>query len=218
MTVKDANGNDVTVTKVSDTQYSFTMPDGKVTVSATFTQVQQPSDEPFVDVSKGDYFYDAVLWAVDKGITTGDGVNTFSPNKSCTRAQMVTFLWRAAGSPAATGTNPFVDVPAGEYYTDAVLWAVSKGITNGTGADTFSPNDTVTRGQTVTFLYRYAGSPTVEAGDSFSDVASTDYFATAVQWAVNNGITNGNGVNTFGPVLDCTRGQIVTFMYRQMAE
>ena len=218
VTVKDANGNDVTVTKVSDTQYSFTMPDGKVTVSATFTQVQQPSDEPFVDVSKGDYFYDAVLWAVDKGITTGDGVNTFSPNKSCTRAQMVTFLWRAAGSPAATGTNPFVDVPAGEYYTDAVLWAVSKGITNGTGADTFSPNDTVTRGQTVTFLYRYAGSPTVEAGDSLSDVASTDYFATAVQWAVNNGITNGNGVNTFGPVLDCTRGQIVTFMYRQMAE
>lgn len=218
VTVKDASGNTVAVTKVNDTQYTFVMPDGKVSVDATFTQVQQPSDEPFVDVSASDYFYDAVKWAVDKGITTGDGVNTFGPNKSCTRAQMVTFLWRAAGSPAATGSNPFADVPAGEYYTDAVLWAVSQGITNGTGADSFSPNATVSRGQTVTFLYRYAGSPSVNAGDAFNDVAATDYYANAVQWAVTNGITNGTGNGTFSPVNDCTRGQIVTFMYRQMAE
>ncbi|MCI8827976.1 MAG: S-layer homology domain-containing protein [Ruminiclostridium sp.] len=220
VTVTDKDGKAVELTKVSDTKYTFTMPDGKVTVKATFTKVEEPVEpvEPFVDVSKSDYFYDAVMWAVEKNITTGDGINTFSPNKSCTRAQMVTFLWRAAGSPAATGNNPFTDVAAGEYYTDAVLWAVSKGITNGTGDGTFSPNATVSRGQTVTFLYRYAGSPSVDAGNSFNDVASTDYFASAVQWAVANGITYGDGVNTFSPAKDCTRGQIVTFMYRQMAE
>lgn len=220
VTVIDKDGNTIELTKVSDTKYTFTMPDGKVNVKATFTKVEEPvePDEPFVDISKSDYFYDAVIWAVDQGITTGDGVNTFSPNKSCTRAQMVTFLWRAAGSPTAAGDNPFTDVAAGEYYTDAVLWAVSKGITNGTGVDTFSPNATVSRGQTVTFLYRYAGSPAVNGGESFSDVVTTDYFANAVQWAVANGITYGDGVNTFSPAKDCTRGQIVTFMYRQMAE
>lgn len=195
------------------------MPDGKVTVNPSFAKVKErPPVMAFTDVPSDAYYADAIAWAVTQNVTVGTGANTFSPNNPCTRAQMVTFLWRAAGSPAPQGdTNPFTDIQSGTYYYDAVLWATEQGITNGTDDDTFSPNATVSRGQTVTFLYRYADSPSVTAGDRFSDVSSTDYYANAVQWAVDNGITNGTGANTFSPVNDCTRGQIVTFLYRQMA-
>ena len=151
---------------------------------------------------------------MDEGITNGTTATTFSPNKACTRAQMVTFLWRAAGEPEPeTTVNPFTDVAAGAYYYDAVLWAVEQGITNGTTATTFSPNATVTRAQTVTFLWRSAGSPAV-SGSGFADVASDAYYAGAVAWAVSEGITNGTTTTTFSPGSSCTRAQIVTFLYR----
>lgn len=169
----------------------------------------------FTDVPADAYYAAAVAWAVENGITsgTGDGT-TFSPDISCTRAQMMTFLWRAAGSPAPkTTANPFTDVQADAYYYDAVLWAVENGITTGTGDTTFSPDATVTRGQTVTFMYRAAGSPAV-IGSSFADVAEDAYYADAVAWAVEEGITAGTGGNTFSPDAACTRAQIVTFLYR----
>ena len=152
---------------------------------------------------------------MEKGITAGTSANTFSPNASCTRAQMVTFLWRAAGSPASKSTtNPFKDISSSDYYYDAVLWAVENGITTGTGADTFAPNTTVTRGQTVTFLYRAAGSPMVSDGDGFYDVNKNDYYNGAVLWAAQNGITTGTGDGRFSPGADCTRAQIVTLLFR----
>ena len=151
---------------------------------------------------------------MEQKITSGTSATTFSPDASCTRAQMVTFLWRAAGSPKVeNGKNPFVDVKADAYYYDAVLWAVEKGVTSGTSATTFSPDATVTRGQTVTFLYRANGSPAAN-GASFSDVAADEYYANAVAWAVRSGITTGTGNGKFSPSADCTRGQIVTFLYR----
>lgn len=217
VTVKDAKGNTVEVKRVSDNRYTFVMPDSKVTVAATFekTEVAPPTPSTgFSDVSSGDYFADAVKWAVEKGITTGTSATQFSPNASCTRAQMMAFLWRAAGSPAVAGENPFTDVSASSYYYDAVRWAVSQGITQGTSATTFGPGETVTRGQTVAFLYRYAGSPAAGSGSAFADVASGAYYSDAVQWAVNKGITNGVSSTAFGPADDCTRGQIVTFLYR----
>lgn len=165
------------------------------------------------DISVNDYYFEAVAWALQNGITEGTSATTFGPDVTCTRAQMVTFLWRAAGSPKATGSNPFTDVKAGAYYYDAVLWAVRQGITSGTSSTTFSPNAKVTRGQTVTFLYRANGSPAA-SGSSFSDVPANAYYAKAVAWAVAEGITAGTGENTFSPDKDCTRGQIVTFMYR----
>jgi len=217
VTVTDKYGKAVELTKVSDTKYTFTMPDGKVKVAATFTKAGAPT-EGFTDVAADAYYADAVKWAVDKGITNGLTATTFGPNNSCTRGQMVTFLWRAAGSPKATATNSFTDVAAGEYYYDAVLWAVEKGITNGTTSTTFSPSATVNRGQTVTFLYRYAGSPAATGTSSFTDVAADAFYANAVKWAVAEEITNGTSSTTFAPNSNCTRGQIVTFMYRQMAE
>ena len=191
------------------------MPDSKVTVEAAFAKDGTAVDQPlFSDVSKNNYFYDAVEWAVDKGITSGTGGTTFSPNASCTRGQMVTFLWRAAGSPAPkSAETPFTDVNKGDYFYDAVLWAVEQGITSGTSATTFSPNATVTRGQTVTFLWRANGSPAV-SGSNFGDVASDVYYANAVAWAVSEDITSGTGGNNFSPAAPCTRSQIVTFMYR----
>ena len=152
-----------------------------------------------------------------KGVTTGTSNTAFSPEASCTRAQMVTFLWRAAGRPKVSGTNPFTDLQEDDYYYDAVLWAVSHGITNGTSAATFAPNATVTRGQTVTFLWRAAGSPAI-SGSDFGDISESDYFAKAVAWAAAEGITNGTGPNMFSPNADCIRGQIVTFLYRALAE
>lgn len=185
------------------------------TVYAKWTQNGGTAQNPFVDVKEGAYYYNAVLWAVEQKITSGTSATTFSPDASCTRAQMVTFLWRAAGSPKVeNGKNPFTDVKADAYYYDAVLWAVEKGVTSGTSATTFSPDATVTRGQTVTFLYRNAGSPEVSGTMPFTDVEADAYYAKAVQWAVQQKITTGTSETTFSPMSDCTRGQIVTFLYR----
>ena len=169
----------------------------------------------FTDVSPNAYYYDAVQWAVEEGITSGTSATTFSPNASCTRAQAMTFLWRAAGSPEPESTrNPFTDVKAGSYYYDAVLWAVEQGITSGTTATTFSPNATCTRGQIVTFLYRSWGNPDIEVRASFRDVPAGAYYADSVSWAADWGVTSGTSATTFSPNASCTRAQIVTFLYR----
>ena len=172
--------------------------------------------KPFTDTLTGLYYSDAVRWAVENGITTGTSSTTFSPGDSCTRAQAITFLWRANGCPSASaGTvNPFTDVPAGQYYTEAVLWAVDKGITAGTSSTTFSPNNTCTRGQIVTFLWRALFRPAGGASNPFTDVRTGDYFYEPVLWAVQTGVTNGTSSTTFSPNDICTRGQIVTFLYR----
>lgn len=169
----------------------------------------------FTDVEPDAYYVNAVKWAVQEKITSGTSSTTFSPNATCTRAQMVTFLWRAAGSPAPkSGTNPFTDVVSGAYYYDAVLWAVEQGITSGTSKTTFSPDAKVTRGQSVTFLYRAAGSPAVNDGKSFDDVDSSAFYAKAVRWAADKGVTSGTTKTTFSPGNNCTRAQIVSFLYR----
>ena len=219
LTVTDKSGDEISVTSEGNNKYTFTMPSGKVTVKAVFAKVsEQPQpDMTFNDVSTSAYYYDAVKWAVEKGITSGTSATTFSPDASCTRAEMVTFLWRANGSPRAAGANPFTDVQAGSYYYDAVLWAVEEGITSGTSATTFAPNATVTRGQTVTFLHRANGSPAASGSSPFTDVASGAYYTAAVQWAVAEGVTSGTSATTFAPDAPCTRAQIVTFLYRDMA-
>ena len=176
-------------------------------------------ENPFVDVKKDDYYYDAVIWAVGKGIAKGVTDTTFQPNASCTRAEMVTFLYRAAGSPEPTNkVNPFTDVAEDSYYYKAVLWAVEKGIAKGTSETTFSPNDTCTRGQAVAFLYRYANSPAVSGSNSFADVSETAYYYNATLWAVSGKVTEGTSATTFSPNDLCTRGQIVTFLYRYMGK
>ena len=169
----------------------------------------------FTDVKTGEYYADAVAWAVKQGVTAGATETTVAPYDTCTRAQTVTFLWRAAGSPApAAKENPFTDVKEGAYYYDAVLWAVENGITGGTSATTFSPNTTVTRAQVVTFLYRAAKSPAVTGESAFTDVASDAYYEDAVVWAVENEITDGVNETSFAPAQSCTRAQIVTFLFR----
>lgn len=176
-------------------------------------------ENPFVDVKKDDYYYDAVIWAVGKGIAKGVTDTTFQPNASCTRAEMVTFLYRAAGSPEPTNkVNPFTDVAEDSYYYKAVLWAVEKGIAKGTSETTFSPNNTCTRGQTVAFLYRYANSPAVSRSNSFADVSETAYYYNATLWAMSEKVTEGTSATTFSPNDLCTRGQIVTFLYRYMGK
>lgn len=212
LVVTDKDGNRLSLSDKGDGKYTFTMPDGKVSVDASFSKIAATIN--FRDVNQSDYYYDAVQWAVEKGITEGTSATTFSPDASCTRAQMVTFLYRAAGSPAPKSTvNPFSDVSASDYYYNAVLWAVENGITTGVSADRFAPGATVSRAQTVTFLYRANGSP-VASGASFGDVAADEYYANAVAWAVQNGITTGTGNGKFSPSAPCTRGQIVTFLYR----
>lgn len=224
----DANGR---VRGVAEGKVTITVTstaDPSITASCTVTVTKNLSDAglaaiigtlgngslPFNDVTVRDYFYDAVKWAVDRGITSGTSRYTFSPDAPCTRAQVVTFLWRAAGCPQPTSkSNPFADVRADDYFYDAVLWAVEHGITNGTSAKTFSPDATVTRAQVVTFLWRANGQPA--AGNSgFLDVSSNAYYARAVDWAFANGITTGMDYGAFGPDTACTRAQIVTFLYR----
>ena len=213
LTVTDKDGNRLSLSDKGNGKYTFTMPSGKVSVDVAFSKIETAIS--FRDVKQGDYYYDAVKWAVEKDITEGTSATTFSPDASCTRAQMVTFLWRAAGSPAPkNAANPFKDVSANDYYYDAVMWTVETGITSGTGADTFSPTATVTRGQTVTFLHRAAGSPEGNGNSSFSDVNKNDYYSSAVLWAVQNGITTGTGDGRFSPGADCTRAQIVTLLFR----
>ena len=195
-------------------KYVFTMPSGKVTVEGSFKVEQPAGKHPFTDIPSGAYYENAVIWAADKGITGGTSATTFSPNGVCTRAQAVTFLWRAAGSPAPKSMNSFADVPADAYYAKAVAWAVENGITSGTGGGKFSPDATCTRAQIVTFLYRAAGSPAVSGGSVFSDVKAGAYYADAVTWAANKDITGGIGNGLFGSDNNCTRAQIVTFLYR----
>lgn len=215
--VRDSKGNVIEVKQIGENKFTFVMPAGRVTVTPVFVRIgsQAPAATTFTDVPADAYYAAAVAWAVEKGITTGTTATTFSPNASCTRAQTVTFLWRAAGSPAPKSeTNPFTDVNSGAYYYQAVLWAVERGITTGTTATTFSPDATVTRAQTVTFMYRAAGSPEGGSSSPFTDVVSDAYYAGAVQWAVGKGITSGTTATTFSPGSNCTRAQIVTFLYR----
>ena len=196
-------------------RFTFKMPASAVIVKATFMDDNTMLNF-FVDVKASDYFYDAVLWAAEKGVTSGADALHFSPNAPCTRAQIVTFLWRAAGSPAPKNMSSFADVPADAFYAKAVAWAVENGITGGTGDGKFSPDATCTRAQAVTFLYRASGAPAVSGNAAFSDVAANAYYAAAVKWAEKNGITGGIGGGLFGSNNNCTRAQIVTFLYRSV--
>lgn len=212
LTVTDKNGNVLKLTDKGDGQYSFTMPDGKVEVKAVFAKEVKTS--PFGDVSTDAYYYKAVQWAQEKGITDGISSNLFGPKQPCTRSQIVTFLWRAAGSPEPKGTAAgMTDVVPGSYYAKAVAWAVENGITTGTAEGTFSPDATCTRAQAVTFLAR-AQNAKATGKTAFSDVPADSYFADAVAWAQANGVTTGTSETTFSPDSDCTRAQIVTFLYR----
>ena len=212
LTVTDKNGNELTLKDKGDGKYTFTMPAGKVEVKATFMEDNSVLNF-FYDVPNGAYFYEAVKWAVDKGITNGLSDTMFGPYESCTRAQIVTFLWRAAGSPEPKTASSFTDVPANAYYAKAVAWAVENGITNGMTETMFAPNATCTRGQSVTFLYR-ALKGTASGSANFTDVKSDAFYADAINWAVANNVTNGTSNTTFSPNADCTRAEIVTFLYR----
>ena len=212
LTVTDKNGNELKLTDKGNGKYTFTMPAGKVTVSATFAPEKTAADY-FADVPANSYYADAVLWAAKNGITGGIGNGLFGPNQPCTRAQIVTFLWRAAGSPEPKSMSSFSDVSADSYYAKAVAWAVENGITTGTGDGKFSPDATCTRAQSVTFLFRAIGK-LVDSKAEFSDVLTDSYYANAVAWAVENGVTNGIGDGLFGPDNSCTRAQIVTFLFR----
>ena len=214
---KDAKGNKLTLKDNGDGTYTFTMPASKVTIEATFAEKQ--ADEPvapeklFADVSAEEYYYEAVKWASENGVTGGIGENLFGANLPCTRAQIVTFLWRAAGSPELKGMSGFVDVSADAYYAKAVAWAVEQGIVSGTSATTFNPDAVCTRAQSVAFLYRAFGEKVNKAA-GFSDVSADAYYADAVAWAVENGVASGIGGGLFAPDQNCARGQIVAFLYR----
>ena len=213
LTVTDKNGNELTLKDKGNGKYTFTMPAGKVEVKATFMEDNSMLNF-FYDVPNNAYFYEAVKWAVKNGITTGVGNGLFAPEQPCTRAQIVTFLWRAAGSPEPKGAaSGMTDVVSGSYYEKAVAWAIENGITTGTTTTTFSPDATCTRAQAVTFLARALKAKAASAAE-FSDVPTGSYFADAVAWAAANGVTEGIGGGLFGSDNDCTRGQIVTFLYR----
>ena len=218
LTALDKNGEKVDLDIVTlGEEYTFKMPSGSVTVKATFMEDNTMLNY-FADVNAQNYFYDAVLWAAENNITSGTDDSHFSPNAPCTRAQIVTFLWRAAGSPVVNYAMNLSDVSENAYYAEAVRWALSKGITSGTTETTFSPDAICTRAQAVTFLYRASGSPAVSNGTEFGDVADGAYYANAVKWAATEGVTEGTGSDTFSPDNDCTRAQIVTFLWRAMAE
>ena len=208
--VMDKKGSELDLRKWGG-EYSFIMPAGDVTVRARF--VEEAPTQSFADVSTDAYYYEAVKWAAKNGITGGVGNGLFAPDAPCTRAQIVTFLWRAAGSPEPKNASSFSDVPASAYYARSVAWAVENGITTGTGNGRFSPDATCTRAQSVTFLYR-ALSTRAEGTAEFRDVPKNAYYADAVAWAASNGITTGIGGGLFGPDNDCTRAQIVTFLFR----
>lgn len=211
LVVTDKDGKKLELTDKGNGQYTFTMPSGKVEVAAEF--VKEVETSPFADVATDAYYYDAVKWAVEKGVTNGVSETLFGPDQACTRAQIVTFLWRAAGSPEPKSGSSFTDVAADAYYAKAVAWAVENGITKGTSETTFHPDETCTRAQGVTFLYRALGKlAAAQAG--FTDVAADSYYADAVNWAAENGVTNGISETLFGPDGSCTRAQIVTFLYR----
>ena len=211
LTVTDKNGKELKLTDKGNGKYTFTMPAGKVEINTAF--VKEVETSPFSDVSTSAYYYEAVKWAQEKGITGGIGNGLFGPNQPCTRAQIVTFLWRTAGSPEPKAMSSFADVSMDAYYAKAVAWAVENGITTGTGDGKFSPDATCTRAQGVTFLFRAIGK-LVDSKAEFSDVLTDSYYANAVAWAVENGVTNGIGDGLFGPDNSCTRAQIVTFLFR----
>ena len=211
--IRDSKGKQLAVKDNGDGTFTFEMPADKVTVEPTFSWVN-----PFADVADSAYYVRAVEWMLKREVTQGTAETTFSPNLNCTRAQIVTFLWRAAGSPAPKGTVSFADVSAGSYYAKAVAWAIENGITGGTGDGLFSPDATCTRAQSAAFLYRAAGSPTVSGSAGFSDVAADAYYAQAVAWAKEHGITDGIGGGLFGSANDCTRAQIAAFLWRLYAE
>ena len=224
-------GTEVTLTATPDARYrlkewqvvsgdvtikdgKFTMPEGDVEIKAVFAL-----KHPFTDVPDGAYYEDAVIWAVDNGVTNGTSATTFEPNNTCTRAQIVAFLWRAAGRPAPKSTEmPFTDVKKGCYYYNAVQWAVENGITKGTTPTTFSPNETCNRAQAVTFLWRSQGSPEVKGECPFTDVPENRFFSDAVLWAAQEGVTFGTTETTFEPNKSCTRAQIVTLLWREMTK
>ena len=210
LAVKDASGDLLPLADLGNGKYSFVMPDGKVSVEAEFVKTAATS---FADVPANDYFADAVKWAVDKDVTNGLTDTMFGPYESCTRTQIVTFLWRAAGSPEPRTASSFTDVPASAYYAKAVAWAIENGITNGMTETTFAPNATCTRGQSVTFLYR-ALKGTASGSTNFTDVKSDAFYTDAINWAAANNVTNGTSNTTFSPNADCTRAEIVTFLYR----
>ena len=211
--VRDSKGKQLAVKNNGDGTFTFEMPADKVTVEPTFSWVN-----PFADVANSAYYVDAVEWMLKREVTQGTTDTTFSPNLNCTRAQIVTFLWRAAGSPEPKGAVSFADVPAGSYYAKAVAWAIENGITGGTGDGLFSPDAACTRAQSAAFLYRAAGSPAVNGSAGFSDVAADAYYAQAVAWAKEHGITDGIGGGLFGSANDCTRAQIAAFLWRLYAE
>ena len=196
--------------------HGYDVPDPTPTSTPAPTPTPVPTVGGFEDVKQSDWYADAVVWAVNAGITTGKTAKTFAPKENCTRAQIVTFLWRAMGCPSPKGGNPFTDVKDSAYFKNAVIWAEETGITTGTSSGKFSPNDVVTRGQTVTFLYRLAGEPAVGADNPFHDIAAGKFYTKGVLWAVQNGITNGATKTTFEPNSPCTRAQIVTFLHRDM--
>ena len=212
LTVTDKNGDELKLTDKGNGKYTFTMPGSKVEVKATFMEDNSVFNF-FYDVPNDAFFYEAVKWAVKSGVTNGLSDTMFGPYESCTRAQIVTFLWRAAGSPEPKTASSFADVPASAYYAKAVAWAVENGITNGMTETTFAPNATCTRGQSVTFLYR-ALKGTASGSANFTDVKSDTFYADAINWAVANNVTNGTSNTTFSPNADCTRAEIVTFLYR----
>ena len=214
LTAIDSKGKEIQLTDKGEGKYTFTMPAGKVEVKATFMEDNSMLNF-FYDVPNNAYFYEAVKWAVKNGITTGVGNDLFAPEQPCTRAQIVTFLWRAAGSPEPKGTAAgMTDVVSGSYYEKAVAWAIENGITTGTTATTFSPDATCTRGQSVTFLHRALKGTAPTTVNGFTDVAADAFYADAVAWAVESGVTNGTTDSTFSPNNGCTRAQIVTFLYR----
>ena len=219
--VTDENGTELELTSKGDGRYTFTMPASRVSIKATFMEDNAMLNF-FVDVPINAYYYDAVLWAAESGITGGVDATHFAPDAPCTRGQIVTFLWRAAGAPEPESLSSFSDVAADAYYAKAVAWAAENGITGGVDATHFAPDAPCTRGQAVTFLYR---SQQAQGGgmqgawmfqNPFTDVDLESYYGEAVMWAVANGITGGTSATTFSPDTDCTRGQIVAFLYRMM--
>ena len=212
LTVTDSRGSALTLTDKGSGKFAFTMPSGSVTVNATFMEDNSILNF-FVDVPASAYYYDAVKWAAEQGITGGTDENHFSPDASCTRAQIVTFLWRAAGSPVVNYILPFEDVAESSYYAEAVRWAASQGIVSGISPTRFGPDLPCTRAQAMTFLYGAMGSPAVTGGSGFLDVDSGAYYAGPVAWAVKNHITSGTGNGLFGTEDPCTRAQIVTFLF-----
>ena len=218
LTVTDSQDGAVRVQNAGEGRYTFVMPGGGVTVSASFVRSGEQTELPFTDVDSGAYYYDAVRWAVEQGIASGVTGTAFAPGRGCTRAQLVTFLWRANGSPEPSEKeNPFTDVSPDSYYYKAVLWAVEQGITSGVTKTAFAPDRVCTRAQAAVLLWRAEGSPAASGTHDFRDVAEGAYYTDAVAWAVESGVTQGTTSTTFEPGTTCTRAQIMTFLHRAMA-